>query len=246
VPDRVVFEAVVNKLVFGAGYERVATSGCSDWVLRNRVKKWAELGLAQELHRLVLAAYDKMIGLELDDWCADGCITKAPAKSEASGPSPVDRRKGGLKRSTMTDAYGIPLAVAAAGANRHDSKLLEPTIEATKARVGDALPEHPTLHLDSAYNGKPVAAILDEHGLIGEIAAKGVKAPIQAGKRWPVERANSWMNGFGEVRRCHQRTRGATEFFLYLAAAFVTVRSLIQRARHLHRWDTRPTARRLS
>jgi hypothetical protein len=33
------------------------------------------------------------------------------------------------------------------------------------------------------------------------------------------------------------------QFYLYLAAAFVTVRQLIQRARR--RWDTRPTTKRL-
>jgi hypothetical protein len=34
------------------------------------------------------------------------------------------------------------------------------------------------------------------------------------------------------------------QFCLYLAAAFVTVRQLIQRARR-RRWDTRPTTKRL-
>jgi hypothetical protein len=77
------------------------------------------------------------------------------------------------------------------------------------------------------------------------VAAKGVKAPIQAGKRWPVERTNSWMNDFGEVRRSLQRTRAKAEFFLYLAAAFVTVRCLIREARTRYRWDSRLTARRL-
>ena len=235
VAGRVVFEAVVRKLVYGAGYEKIAEPGCSDWVTRDRVKKWTALALAQELHRLTLLAYDRMIGLRLDDLPADGCITKAPTKSETSGPSPVDRRKGGLKRSTMTDAFGIPLGLAAAGANRHDSKLLEPTIAAAKRQVGTALPEHPTCHLDSAYLGKAVTAILDEHDFDAVIAAKGVKAPIQATTRWPVERTNSWMNNFGEIRRCLQRTTAATEFFLYLAAAFVTVRSLIQQARKRYR-----------
>jgi len=35
------------------------------------------------------------------------------------------------------------------------------------------------------------------------------------------------------------------DFYLYLAAAFVTVRQLIQRARKRYRWDTRPTTKRL-
>jgi hypothetical protein len=35
------------------------------------------------------------------------------------------------------------------------------------------------------------------------------------------------------------------DFYLYLAAALVTVRALIQRARTLYRWPSRPTTRRL-
>lgn len=34
-------------------------------------------------------------------------------------------------------------------------------------------------------------------------------------------------------------------FYLYLAAAPVTIRQLIQRARARYRWDTRPTTKRL-
>jgi hypothetical protein len=34
-------------------------------------------------------------------------------------------------------------------------------------------------------------------------------------------------------------------FYLYLAAALVTIRQLIQRARHRYRWDNRPTTKRL-
>ncbi|SCF96837.1 hypothetical protein GA0115254_12832 [Streptomyces sp. Ncost-T10-10d] len=60
-----------------------------------------------------------------------------------------------------------------------------------------------------------------------------------------MERTNSWMNDYGEVRRSFQRTRAKTEFFLYLAAAFVTVRCFIREARNRYRWNTRPAARRL-
>jgi hypothetical protein len=35
------------------------------------------------------------------------------------------------------------------------------------------------------------------------------------------------------------------DFYLYLAAALVTIRQLIQRARHRYCWDTRPTTKRL-
>ena len=185
----------------GSGYERIAIEGCSDWTIRNRVKTWARLGLAHELHRLALAAYDAMIGLELEDLSADGCHTKAPVKGEKAGRSPVDRGKQGLKRSTLVEARGVPLGIASAGANRHDSKLLEPTLVAAEQQL-EALPAGARIHLDSAYNGKPCRRVLDEHDLTGQIAAKGVPAPIQVGKRWVVERSQSWMNGYGRIRRC--------------------------------------------
>jgi hypothetical protein len=42
-----------------------------------------------------------------------------------------------------------------------------------------------------------------------------------------------------------QHRNGDTgDFYLYLAAAIVTVRQLIHRARTPYRWDTRPTTRR--
>ena len=79
----------------------------------------------------------------------------------------------------------------------------------------------------------------------GQIARKGTPAPLQAGRRWPVERTHSWMNGYGKLRRMTDRDATIVDFYLYLAAAFVTVRQLIQRARNRYRWDTRPTTKRL-
>ncbi|MFB7225164.1 IS5 family transposase [Streptomyces sp. NPDC056227] len=244
VPDRVVFRHVVDALVHGSGYERIASNECSATTIRRRVREWAHLGLATQLHAIALAAYDMMIGLDLDDLSADGCLTKAPCDGDKAGPSPVDRAKQGLKRSTLVDGGGIPLGIASAGANRHDSKLLEPTIEAAEHQLG-ALPENAAIHLDSAYNGKPSRRVLDNHSLIGEITVKGIPAPIQVGKRWVVERTQSWMNGYGKIRRCFERDGEVVDFYLYLAAAFVTVRALIRRARKLYRWSTRPTTRRL-
>ena len=53
------------------------------------------------------------------------------------------------------------------------------------------------------------------------------------------------MNGYGKLRRMTDRDATIVAFYLYLAAAFVTVRALIQRARHRYRWDTRPATKRL-
>ena len=245
VSDRVVFEHVINALVHGSGYERIATPGCSDRTIRRRLAQWAGWGLAGELHAAALRAYDQLIGLELGDVAVDGCATKAPCGGERVGPSPVDRRKGGLKRSLATEGYGVPLGIASAGANRHDSPLLAPTLDAAISQLGGTVPEERSCHLDAGYDGQPARQILDELGFASQIARKGVPAPIQAGTRWVVERTHAWMNGYGKLRRCTERNAKIVDFYLYLAAALVTIRQLIQRARTRYRWDTRPTTKRL-
>jgi transposase len=243
IPERVVFDHVLAALVHGSGYERIATPGCSDRTIRRRLREWAAAGVAERLHTLALQAYDKMIGLELEDLAVDGCITKAPGGGDVAGRSPVDRGKGGLKRSVVTDGSGIPLHLVSAGANRHDAPLLRPTL-AGLDRL-DRFPEAVTLHLDAGYTGAPTAALLAELGFEGSIARKGVPAPVQAGTRWVVERTHAWMNGYGKLRRCTERCRQVVDFYLFLAAALVVVRQLIQRARLRYRWPTRPTTRRL-
>ena len=243
IPDRVVFEHVIAALVHGSGYERIASAGCSDATIRRRLKEWAALGVGEQVHTLALQGYDRMIGLDLDDLAVDGCITKAPSGGEVAGRSPVDRGKQGLKRSLVTDAAGIPLHVVSAGANRHDAPLLGATLAGLDKLAG--LPDDVTVHLDRGYAGRRSRALLDALGLNGAIARKGVPAPIQAGSRWVVERAHSWMNGYGKLRRCTEKQAAVVDFYLFLAAALVVIRQLIQRARFLYRWDSRPTTRRL-
>lgn len=244
IADRVVFEHVIAALVHGSGYERVASPGCSDRTIRRRVEHWAGLGIAEQLHALALQAYDRMIGLELGELSVDGCITKAPCGGEAAGRSPVDRGKQGLKRSVATEARGIPLGIVSAGANRHDSPLLVPTLEAAKEQVGP-LPEQVNVNLDRGYDSDKTRTALMVLGFTGEIARKGIPAPIQAGKRWVVERSHAWMNGFGKLRRCTEKRARVVDFYLYLSAAIVTLRMLIRRATPLYRWDSRPTTKRL-
>src|SRR6266516_7407073 len=169
------------------------------------MKQWAAWGLADKLHAAALRAYDQVIGLELTEVAVDGCLTKAPCGGEKSGPSPVDRRKGGLKRSLATEGYGIPLGIAAAGANRHDSPLLAPTLAAASHQLDHILPEDRTCHLDAGYDSTITRQLLDELGFDGHIARKGIPAPTQAGTRWVVERTHSWMNGYGKLRRCTER-----------------------------------------
>jgi len=243
IDDAVVFGKLIEALVFGAGYERLADASCSATTMRRRRDEWIRLGVWERLKLACLDAYDKAVGLDLADLAVDGCTTKAPCGGECAGRSPVDRGKGGMKRSQLTDGAGVPIATVSAPANTVDHALLAQTLDALKDV--QPLPERVTVHLDAGYDYRPCREALEERGLRGEIAHRGTPAPIQVGRRWVVERTNSWLNDFGKLRRCTERRRDCLDAYLALAAAIVIIRALLRAAWYLYRWNTRPRSPRI-
>jgi transposase len=245
IPDRVVFDKLVQVLVLGAAYDKAADVSCSATTIRDRRDEWITLGVFDDLEQLCLEAYDRIVGLDLADITVDGCLVKAPCGGEAAGKSPVDRAKQGTKRSVLTDAAGIPIGCVVAPANRHDSPLLRPTLERLgrfESRFGVGLPDHITVHLDAGYDSAKTRDLLTELGCAAVISTKGT--PLQAGARWVVERTNSWHNrGFKKLAICTERRTRVIEAFIALANAVIIIRRLIRTAWTTHRWDTRPTRR---
>jgi transposase len=238
ISDQVVFDKLVQVLVFGCAYHRIADQTVSATTLRRRRDAWIAAGLMDTLLTLVLNAYDRMIGLDLGDLAVDGCITKAPCGGELAGRSPVDRGKQGLKRSTVVDANGIPLGTVAAPANRHDAPLLERTLN-TLAGLG-SLPAAMTVHLDRGYDSQATRAWLAQRGLGGAIARKGRPAPIAAAQRWPVERTNAWTNAHKKLVWCTERRAVVVSFWLAFSAVIIIVRRLVREGWRRYRWDGRP------
>ncbi len=124
--------------------------------------------------------------------------------------SPVDRGKHGIKRSTVVDASGIPLGAIAAPANRHDSPLLDETLDTLE--VLGPLPERMNVHLDQGYDSEATRRKLEARSLIPMISEKGKPAPLQAGKRWVVERTNSWNNAHKKLLWCTERRERVIDF----------------------------------
>jgi IS5 family transposase len=153
----------------------------------------------------------------------------------------VDRRKQGLKRSTVTEAHGIPLGTVAAPANPRDDGLLAATLD-TLVVLG-VLPAQPVVHLDAAYDDQPCRQALAARGMSGQIATRGVPAPIQASRRWPVERTHAGGNQYGKLRWCTGRRRLAVAFWLALANAAIVCGRLVRRAWTCYRWEGRPRRR---
>lgn len=72
-----------------------------------------------------------------------------------TGPNPTDRGKAGSKLHLLTDAAGLPLAVAVSAANTHDMNGLKPlvrAIPAVRSRRGPRRRRPDTLHADKGYD----------------------------------------------------------------------------------------------
>jgi transposase len=205
IADRIVFDKLLQVLVFGVAYARIADTTCSATTLRDRRDEWIEAGVFDMLEQLCLEAYDRFVGLDLENVTVDGCIAKAPCGGESAGKSPVDRGKQGTKRSLLVEAAGIPLGCVIAPANRHDSPLLRPTLETLgrfEVRFGVGLPEDITVHLDAGYDSAKTRELLAELGCQAVISPKGT--PLQAGCRWVVERTNAGPN---RAKRPHEASQ---------------------------------------
>jgi transposase len=241
IPDRIVFEKLVQILVFGCAYERIADECCSATTLRRRRDEWIEAGVMASLRELALEAYDRAIGLDLFDVAVDCCITKAPCGGKKAGRNPVDRGKQGIKRSTVVDALGIPLGAVAAPANRHDSPLLDETLDTLEV-LGE-LPEQISVHLDRGYDSRSTREKLEDRGLLAVISEKGKPAPLRATKRWVVERTNSWHNAHKKLMWCTERKGRVIDFWVGFSEVVIIVRRLIREGWSRYRWEGRPRRR---
>jgi len=65
VSDRISFDKLIQVLVLGAAYEKIADSTCSATTIRRRRDEWIAAEIFTELEQICLDSYDKMISLEV-------------------------------------------------------------------------------------------------------------------------------------------------------------------------------------
>lgn len=208
VPDRVCFWGMLIRLVTGCSWEdaeRLTGGAVSDTTLRTRRDEWVAAGVFDRLVDEALAGYDKIIGLDLSEVAVDGSQHKAPCGGPGTGRNPTDRGKSGWKWSMATDRSGIPIGWAIDAANRHDTMLFEPTLAAVADR--GLLTDIETLHLDRGYDIPRVRCHVTDVGIEDLVCSRkqprGTGGPrrVPLGMRWPIERTNSWLSNFGQLRR---------------------------------------------
>jgi transposase len=213
----------------------------SDTTLRARRDEWLAAGVFDALAAEALAAYDRIIGLDLAEVAIDGSQHKAPCGGEGTGPNCTDKGRSGWKWSLATDTHGIPIGWIPAPANRNDCKLVAATLDDIAAR--GLLDDIETLHLDRGYDFAFVRDDCATRGLEDvqipkcrprKKTGRLKKKTVPLGLRWPVERTNSWFSNFGQLRRNTDRRTHHRLAQLNLAIALILTTKLIDWAQ---RWS---------
>ncbi len=245
ISERDCFEAILFRLVTGCSWDVAGRLGKgSETTLRRRRDEWVAAGAFAHLVEEAICAFDKMIGLDFSDVSIDGSLHKAPAGGEGTGPNPTDRGKTGWKWSLATDTNGVPIGWVIDGANRNDSILLAPTLDdiARRGLLGDV----ETIWLDRGYDSEINRTRLVERGINDAVIAKKRKRGSAEGPknqpmglRWPVERTNSWLSNFGQLRRNTDRFSAHRLAQFALAVALIITVKLVKWAK---RWDSMAVA----
>jgi transposase len=143
----------------------------------------------------------------------------------------VHRAKSGTKRSLLTEAAGIPLAVAVGPAHRNDFKLARETIECIEVDRPAPDPKHPQgMCMDKNYDRSEICALLKEFGFTAHVRACGEEAQAlkrsarAKARRWVVESTHSWLNRFRAILIRWNKKAQNYLGFLHLALGIITWR----------------------
>ena len=176
-----------------------------------------------------------------------GRCTRPRLGGEGTGPNPTDRGKTGWKWSVATDTNGVP-SVGQRGANRNDSVLLAPTLDDIDER--GLLSEIETMWLDRGYDSGLTRTRLAERGITDAVMPRSARGDQSEGAkrqpmglRWPVERTNSWLSNFGQLRRNTDRFSAHRLAQFALAVALIITVKLVNGQRDGTPWPSPNGAR---
>jgi transposase len=150
---------------------------------------------------------------------------------EATGPSPVDRRKKGTKFTVLVDRDGVPLVLRAVPANRSDQLEILPAVTSFPAVGGQ--PGRPRTHpedlyADAGFDSEATRSILRWLGITPHIRHRKETHGSHLGRvRWVVERTISWIKGLRRMRVRYDRSGTSIDAWTSIAAAVVCLHILM-------------------
>ena len=228
---RAMMDGIFYVLRTGCQWKALPRSYGAPSTVHDRFQLWVQAGVFGRLWQAGLCTYDQRVGIDWEWAAMDGAMTKAPLGGDCTGPNPTDRAKSGTKRSLLTEARGIPIGLAVAGANRHDMKLVEATLASIPiARPEPTLDDPQNLCLDKGYDYVAVRETVAAYGYTAHIRARGEEAtakrdiPGYRARRWPVERTHSWMNRFRRLLIRWEKKIDNYLALLHFACAWIAFR----------------------
>jgi len=190
-------------------------------------------GVWAAVHRTLLNWLGLLDAIVWERASVDSTSVRAKRGGEATGPNPTDRGKAGSKYHLLVDGHGVPLASGLSAANTHDSRLLEPLVDAVRPiwrPVGE--PGRPRrrpgkLHGDKGYDYPALRRARRRRGIVPRIARRGVGSSERLGRhRWTVERTLAWVLAFRRLTVRYDRHAASVLAFLHLACALICLRFL--------------------
>ena len=119
------------------------------------------------------------------------------------------------------------------GANRHDMKLSQASLEGIVVERPVPTPEAPQgLCLDKGYDYEEVRSLVAEFGFTAHIRTRGEEAsPVKTelghkARRWVVERTHSWLNRFRRILVRWEKRADTYIAMLHLACGLITWRAV--------------------
>jgi transposase len=235
VPDRAALGGIVYVLRRGLRWRDVpAHLGCGSGVpCWRRLRQWQALGVWEAVHHTLLNWLGLLDAIRWERASLDSASVRAKRGGEATGPNPTDRGKAGTKYHVLVDDQGLPLAARVSAANVHDSRLLEPLVDAVPpiwrplGEPGRPRRRPAKLHGDKGYDYPALRRALRRRGIMPRIARRGVESGERLGRhRWKVERTLALVLAFRRLTLRYERHAASVVAFLHLACALICLRFL--------------------
>jgi len=121
------------------------------------------------------------------------------------------------------------LGLVVSGANTHDKRLVEPTLESVPIARPEPTanaPQH--LCLDKGYDYPDIRALVAEWGYTAHLKTRGEETdekrriPGYRARRWVVERTHSWFNRFRRLLVRWEKNDDNYLALLHFACAYIT------------------------
>lgn len=238
IPDELCFKGIFWRFVTGAAWETVEVQlgrRVSDTTLRSRRTEWETAGVFHQLMEDCLAIYHDLIGIDMTRVAIDGSAQLAPGGGPDTNNCPGSKGRKTMKWSIGVDANGIALGAIIVSGSANDYPLLQPTLADVTARdwtagIGSLLldrgygyPSLPTKLV--GYQINDVAVTMRNMPGQGRVVLDGI------GQRWVVERTNSWLTNFKQLKINWDRTIEHRLAALQLGIAILTIYRIVDHHR---------------